>query len=91
MMYMCHCFQISTKFFMRFEGFSSKQRIFEKACEISVQFSLFRTRFRHIHTAPFLFLSVFVAENAARSHCSVFKKQAMKSIRVHIAPAKLCC
>ena len=25
------------------------------------------------HTAPFSFLSVFVDENAARSHCSAFK------------------
>ena len=27
----------------------------------------------YVHTAPFSFLSVFVDENAARSHCSVFK------------------
>ena len=27
----------------------------------------------YVHTAPFLFLSVFVDENAARSHCSIFK------------------
>ena len=27
----------------------------------------------YVHTAPFSFLSVFVDENAVRSHCSVFK------------------
>ena len=27
----------------------------------------------YVHTAAFSFLSVFVDENAARSHCSVFK------------------
>ena len=26
-----------------------------------------------VHTAPFSFLSIFVDENAVRSHCSVFK------------------
>ena len=31
------------------------------------------TFYGYVHTTPFSFLSVFVDENAVRSHCSVFK------------------
>ena len=45
----------------------------------------------YVHTAPFSFLSVLVGENAARSHCSVFKQIRYETIGVHIATAKRCC
>ena len=45
----------------------------------------------YVHIALFTFLSVFVVENSARSHCSVSNEYDMNAIGVHIAPAKQCC
>ena len=45
----------------------------------------------YVYAAPFSLLSVFVDENAARSHCSASIECGLKTTGAHIPAAKWCC